>query len=404
MALPFLHIHNGSIVDESGKSVILKGVNLGGWLMMEGYILGGRNIPEHVFRDGFKSTLGQEALDDFTRSFRDTFIQEQDIKDIKKWGANCVRIPFNYRLIEYEDRPFSLNKEGLSCLDRAIDWCDAYGLYCILDMHAVPGAQNSDWHSDCAGTPAFFSDGFNQERYLRLWYFLADRYQDVSAVAAYDCMNEPVISVFSEHALKSIYEKVTEEIRSADNRHIIILEGNLFARRLKFLRRPRDPNTMYSIHAYLMHDFAFNWEPGLSYPGRSRGIMWNRQTGDLLGRQYATYLDKIGVPLYIGEFGVNWRGGSLGEVDYIKDELDVLKRYKFHWSYWLYKSIASAIFPDGIYRYEKNPAWVHRQGPASGWETFARQWPKEKGRMINSWRTENFARNDALYSLIQKYY
>ena len=36
------------------KDERLKGVNIGGWLLMEGYLLGGRNIPEQEFKDRFK--------------------------------------------------------------------------------------------------------------------------------------------------------------------------------------------------------------------------------------------------------------------------------------------------------------------------------------------------------------
>ena len=140
--LPFLKTDGTKIVDEAGKPVMLRGVALGGWLMMEGYMLNGRNIAEKSFKESFERALGKGALDDFTRSFRDTFIRESDIKNIKAWGANCIRVPFNYRIAEFEDRPFSFNEEGIKYLDRAVEWCRKYGLYCILDMHAAPGAQN----------------------------------------------------------------------------------------------------------------------------------------------------------------------------------------------------------------------------------------------------------------------
>src|SRR3989338_7009490 len=205
-ALPLLKVSGTRIIDETGKEVILKGFSLGGWLMMEGYMFGGRNTPEHDFRASFEKALGKAELDDFTKTFRDTFIQEKDIKIIKGWGANCIRIPFNYRLIEFEDRPFSLNEEGLIYLDRAIDWCERNSIYCILDMHAAPGSQNSGWHSDCSDNPEFFTNEFNQNRYIKLWYFLADRYKDSSAVAGYDVLNEPVVKIFEEGLVRSLYE------------------------------------------------------------------------------------------------------------------------------------------------------------------------------------------------------
>ena len=37
--LPFLKVNKTRIVNESGKPVSLRGVALGGWLMLEGYML-----------------------------------------------------------------------------------------------------------------------------------------------------------------------------------------------------------------------------------------------------------------------------------------------------------------------------------------------------------------------------
>lgn len=402
--LPFLKVDKTKIIDDAGRSVTLQGVALGGWLMMEGYMLCGRNIPERSFRESFEKAIGRDALADFTRCFRDTFIREEDVRTIKSWGANCIRVPFNYRIVEFEDRPFSLNEEGLGYLDRIVRWCEKYGLYCILDMHAVPGAQNPDWHADCSGKPEFFTNDVNKDRYFRLWHFLADRYKDVSAVAGYDVLNEPLVGFTEEHILKDLYEKVTKEIRDTDKNHIIFLEGNFWGYRVNFLGSPADPNTVYSVHAYPPADYTFNWETDLVYPGKISGFMWGKEKMEFVARQYRRFTDKVKVPLYVGEYGVNWRGGYFGEVRWVKDIAGVFEKNGFHSTYWTYKTVANSIFPDGIYRYVKNPAWVNRKGPLPGWETFSSLWPKEKGRMIYSWRTENFKLNTDICAVLKKYF
>ncbi|MEI6863239.1 MAG: glycoside hydrolase family 5 protein [Candidatus Omnitrophota bacterium] len=402
--LPFLKVKGANIVDESGRPVLLKGVALGGWLMMEGYMLNGRNIAEKTFKESFEKELGREAVEDFTRSFRDTFIRESDIKNIKAWGANCIRIPFNYRIAEFEDRPFSFNEEGIKYLDRAVEWCEKYGLYCILDMHAAPGAQNPDWHSDCTGEVKFFSDTFNQDRYFRLWHFLADRYKGVSAVAGYDVLNEPVLPLLQENILKGIYERVTKEIRDADKKHIIFLEGTEWGARISFLGRPQDKNTAYSIHTYPPPEFTFNWEVGSTYPGKIHNIMWNKSTLEMLAKPYRHFMDSNEVPIYVGEFGVNWRDGHYGELKWVKDMLYMFTKNNLHWTYWTYKTVANAIFPDGIYRYIKNSPWVNRKGPVSGWETYIQLWKSDRRAIINSWKTENFVCNDGLYSVLENHF
>jgi len=115
-------------------------------------------------------------------------------------------------------------------------------------------------------------------------------------------------------------------------------------------------------------------------------------------------MKKTQAPLYVGEFGVNARDGYYGEDGWVRDMLEIYKKYNLSWTYWTYKTIANYAYPEGIYRYLGDPAWVNRQGPVSGWETFSSLWQKEKGSMMFSWRTENFARNDKIFSVLNKYF
>ena len=115
-------------------------------------------------------------------------------------------------------------------------------------------------------------------------------------------------------------------------------------------------------------------------------------------------MNKHQVPLYVGEFGVNARGGHAGEVRWVEDIISIFTENHLSWTYWTYKTIANYAFPDGIYRYLANPAWVNRQGPVSGCETFAGLWPTAKSKMTRSWRTENFVRNDTIYAVLRKYF
>lgn len=403
--LPFLHVEKTKIVNEYGKSVVLRGVALGGWLNMEGYMMCGRNIPERDFKANLARAAGVPAVEDFTRSFRGTFITEHDIKIIKDWGANCIRVPFNYRLLEFEDRPYSLNAEGLGYLDNVVRWCEKHRIYCILDLHAAPGAQNEDWHADCSGgKPEFFTNDVNKDRFLRLWRFIAAHYKDASAVAGYDVLNEPVVAFDKEDMVKDIYDRVTKEIRDEDKKHIIFLEGNHWAQRLNFLGKPKDPNTVYSIHAYPPTEFVFNYINDLVYPCKVNKIMWNKNTLNMLAGQYFDFIRSNEVPLYVGEFGVNWRGGGFGELKWTKDMLSIMEEHDMHWTYWTYKTVANSTFPDGIYRYVENPPWVNRKGPVTGWENFYSLWPKEKDNIIASWRTEHFRLNSELCSLLKRHF
>lgn len=401
----FLKVDGPRIIDDNAQEVLLRGVSLGGWLMMEGYILGGRNIPEQTFRQKFAKTLGQKALDKFTRSFRDNFIQQEDIAIIKRWGANCIRVPFNYRLIDNQAKHFRPDKRGLAYLDNVIKWCKKYGIYCILDMHAAPGAQNADWHSDCdSGKQGLFNSARNIKRYLDLWSFLAGHFKGESSIAGFDILNEPVVKRAQEPLVKELYVKVTNRIRKAGSRHIIFLEGNEWSQRLDFLAKPKDDNTAYSIHFYPPLDFTFNFVKGLRYPMTARGMKFDNRVLESLLKPYIRTMDRYRVPLYVGEFGVNSRGGAYGENYWVRDAIAVFHKYGMSWTYWTYKAVAHHAFPDGIYRYILNPAWIRREGPESGWENLFSLWPRSKDSIIASWRTENFVCNDSLLKTLKLYF
>ena len=124
----------------------------------------------------------------------------------------------------------------------------------------------------------------------------------------------------------------------------------------------------------------------------------------MMAKAYNDLTVKVNVPLYLGEFGVHARDGYYGENKWVDDVLAACEKYHFSWTYWTYKTVANLAYPDGIYRYKGNPAWVNRQGPVAGWETFASLWQKEKGSMIFSWRTENFTRNEKIFQVLKKYF
>lgn len=393
--LSLLEVAGKDIIDQKGKKIYLHGVNLGGWLMMEGYILHGRNFAGHIFKREFTRHNGRRELENFKRLYRQNFVTEEDIRRIKELGANCVRVPFNYRLIQ--------NDKRWDYLDNAIRWCRRAGLWVILDLHAAPGAQNEDWHSDSDGRALLWKEKRFQKQLFAIWRRIAARYKDEATVAAYDVLNEAVVK--DPQHLRRFYQKAVKEIRKVDKNHIIFLEANLRGQQLRPLGRPTDKNIAYSIHAYLPLNFTFNFQPHLRYPGYIDGKYWDSKRVYNYIARYHKLAEKWQVPIYVGEFGINYRSpGYYGELRYLKDLLQCFKRFGFHWTYWTYKAVAGGLYPDGIYQYLPNSPWVKREGPILGWENFYHLWKKHKHQIAASWKTEKFSKNKYLAQLLQRYF
>ena len=395
----FLKTQKTKIIGPNGKPIFLRGVNVGGWLMMEAYIMHAPNFPEHQFRKNFIQTLGLSAMQDFDKSFREAFITQKDFKNIADMGCNCVRVPFHYRLIEEE--PYQIRSSGIKILDKVLQWAQKYKIYVILDMHAVPGAQNEDWHSDSTGKAQFWTKKDHRDRALHLWQYVANRYKNKEYLAGYDLLNETVLP--DAKALNAYYQECIQTIRSVDKNHILFIEGNRWATDIACLDNFDDENYCLSIHTYEPMDFTFNYVPHLNYPSLKKNRVYNAMTMRKHLEQYHRVAQERQKPVFVGEFGVNTRAGLHGEEKCLEDHLILFREYDFHWTYWTYKAVKNATHPDGIYSYKENPAWVNRGGPLMGWQTYHLHWESSKRDMIQSWDTDQFQENIHIYDTLKKY-
>ena len=384
----FLKTHKTSIID-GGKPILLKGVNFGGWLMMEAYFVHASNLPQQVFEKEFTSECGAQALKELMGKFRDNFITEADFKQAASWGMNCIRLPFHYKV--------GADVRAVSYLDQAVGWARKHKVYLILDLHAAYGAQNPDWHSDSLdGKTELWTKKSNRQKTYALWEQLADRYKDETIVAGYDVLNEPVLQ--DTGLLNEFYRESMKAIRRSDKNHILFIEGKHWAQQIDVLDDFADDNWVYSIHFYEPMEFTFNLIPFMRYPwaGCNKDTLRRRMEG------YFRFAQKKQRPIHVGEFGVNYRQGVYNEHLYLQDELKCFNDFGFHWNYWTYKAVKNYEFPDGIYGYYPNSPWVNRQGPKTGWNCWGQLWAEHKDEMTFSWRTKAFGLNTHVIEQLKK--
>ena len=120
--MELLKAHNRQILTTSGTPIRLRGYNIGGWLNMEDFINGFVGA-EHNLRATMARILGREKAQFFFDRLLDYFFTEDDVKAMAEMGCNVVRLPFNYRHFERDDRPFEYLEDGFKRLDLAFDWC-----------------------------------------------------------------------------------------------------------------------------------------------------------------------------------------------------------------------------------------------------------------------------------------
>jgi aryl-phospho-beta-D-glucosidase BglC (GH1 family) len=359
MPTEVLSVRGDRVVDPAGNPVMLRGYNIGGWMNMENFLTGYPGT-ESQHREALRRVLGPELYEAFFDRFQDVFFADADARYLASLGMNSVRIPFNYRHFEDDDRPFELKAEGFELLDRAVGHCARNGLYAVLDFHALPGSQNHHWHSD-NGThkAAFWAYRHFQDRVVHLWEALATHFRGNAAVAGYNIMNEPADAGGSK--IRPFYDRAIEAVRAADPDHIIFLDGNRYSTDFSaFENVPVYPNTVYTAHDYALPGFVY----GGPYPGVTEGTFVDRDQVEQTFLRRTEFMRSTGTPIWIGEFGPVFTGDpERDEQRYqlLSDQLDIYQEHAAGWSVWAYKDIGG----QGLVYAAPDSPWRQRIAPVT---------------------------------------
>lgn len=356
-----LRLQGADIVDEAGQKIMLRGVGLGGWMNMENFITG---FPgnEEAMRAAIRQELGAERYEYFFDKFLEYFFTEADAAYLSSLGLNLVRLPINYRHFEEDSAPFAIREEGFKHLDRVIELCARHGIYTIIDLHAVQGYQNQDWHCDNPTHQAFlWTHKLFQDRAAHLWEAIAARYRGNRWVAGYNLINEP--NDPTDQLVGPVTARLHQAVKSADPEHLVFVDGNGFGSRFHCYGEPLS-DTVYSAHDYAMCGFI----NGGPYPGYTEGV-WCDQPWLLKHfNRKSEYMHQHNVPVWIGEFGPIFHGDpDLQETRYTltRDQIAMYDQHQAHWSIWTYKDIGLMglvyLRPDSPYMQRIAPVLAHKE-------------------------------------------
>src|ERR1044071_7474168 len=128
----FVTTRGREFVAPDGRPLFLKGINLGNWLLPEGYMFKFKTASSpRLISTVLNQLVGEDEARRFWKASRDNYVTAEDIRFIKQAGFNSVRVPFNYRLFVTEGEPRRLEGVGYEMLDRVVGWCRREGLYVV---------------------------------------------------------------------------------------------------------------------------------------------------------------------------------------------------------------------------------------------------------------------------------
>jgi hypothetical protein len=328
--IDFVHAEGTRLVDSHGNDFAVKGINLGNWLVPEGYMFKFKQARSPKEISGVVETLvGAPEATRFWTQFRDVYIGKDDIAFLKATGFNTVRVPLNWQLF-VEPGPDGADRfqgAGWSLLDRLVQWCRDTGLRIIIDLHAAPGGQTGVNHDDGTGFPLTFYVPRYRAQTIALWRRLAAHYRDEPAILGYDLLNEP-ISPYSDvnylnPQLEPLYRDIVAAIRSVDSNHVVLLAGAQWSTNFAVFDRPFDNNAVYTYHKF-----------------------WINPTRDGI-QEYLNFSNRWRVPVLIGEtgeFNNSWN----------KKFRELHERFGIGWIFWPYKNLDSDL---SVVSIEKPTGW-----------------------------------------------
>lgn len=235
--------------------VKLRGVNLGGWLVLEKWMTptlfsGTAAIDEYTF-------MQTPGAVDKIEAHRKSFITEADFKWLQQNGINAVRIPIGYWIFD-GDGPYT---PAIAYLDWAINMATKYELEVLIDLHGLKGSQNGNDHSGRVGKSDWHHNPAYRQQSIDVLARLAERYAKETVVWGIEVINEPKVSFF-QWKLRRFYKAAYARLAAVARPGTVIVFHDAFRPRMlsgALQARSHYPVVM-DIHWYQFGSTWRKWE------------------------------------------------------------------------------------------------------------------------------------------------
>jgi aryl-phospho-beta-D-glucosidase BglC (GH1 family) len=326
--MSMLHAQGRSIVNADGQVVPLVGVNLGGWFVMEKWMvpLDSGSLPDtYSVMQALDSRFGVATEQSLIKTYQQSWITTTDLDNIKNAGFNVVRAPIwwgQFYLLN-DQTPSGWRADAFDMLDWLVSAAAARGIYVIIDMHGVVGGQSTSDDTGRSGQNQYWTNGNFQGDTAYMWWQIANHFKGNPTVAGYDLINEPVGTPSSDTVL-NIYNELYQSIRSVDPSHMVIMEGTWGSWNWSMLPNPNVYG--WTNVAYQMHEYQWNASQAQVQQGATN------QVNDF--NNHASY----NVPGYVGEFNDFGYGSGTWQFS-----TNAWNAAGLSWTMWSYKATAGLI-------------------------------------------------------------
>ncbi len=279
-----------------------------------------------VVNQGLARTLNIGAVYEVAKgeTWANDFAPE-DLDDIAAQGFTAVRIPIKWSDWTAPIPILTIDPVIFEQIDAVVERALLNDLSVIIDVHHYE-ALDANPEAEA-------------ERFLAIWFQIAEHYQDMPASVVFEVSNEPH-DQFSGPVLNALLDHVVPIIRQSNpDRTIMIGPDQWYSPlRLGELDLPDDDNLIVTVHYY---------EP---FPFTHQGASWVEGSDAWVGTGFADpddrklieeefvavaeWADQNNVPIFVGEFGAldgAEREDRLAWTRFVREQSE---RYEFSWAYW----------------------------------------------------------------------
>jgi endoglucanase len=286
--------------------------------------------------------------------YGDMTLKDDDLKWIRDWGFDYVRLPFDYWFFVQgnwrETRQMNLadirnvDEAALEKLDRAVEQCVQMGLHVTVNMHRAPGYCINGWDREPAN---LFKDEGAEDAFAFFWELLARRYKGYSRDAvSFNLVNEApnVDERMSRADYRRVMLRAQRIIHAISPDRVVIIDGTGVGREvvLNLLDEP----VAQAFHAYdpfrITHYKATwvgnnsDWPvPQWPYPNADGSHSGVKE----LAVQFAPWAElvRLGIGVHCSEFGCYKFTPHKVFLPWIEEVLALLKQHDIGWGLWNFR-------------------------------------------------------------------
>jgi endoglucanase len=273
--------------------------------------------------------------------FKNEPFRESDFALISELGFNFVRLPMSYKCWCEEDDWYKLKEKNLKEIDQAVNYGKQYGLHVCINFHRSPGYTINDQHflPQYREKTSIWDDEETLIACAFHWKHFAERYKGFSnQQLSFNLFNEPTGTTEEKH--DHVIRYLVNEIRSVDPNRLIVIDGFNFRPSINLI----ELKVAQCARGYSPSDvthYLSTWSKGNNLPPAwpmkdKNGIYWDKAKLQENFREWSD-IEKKGVGVYVGEFGVYNKTPHDVTLRFLKDNLDIWKTFNWGWAMWCFR-------------------------------------------------------------------